>query len=362
MFSKEEEMYKPIAKWLKEEVGCRIVMYENDPRGYSPITFRHHKNWKVDVAGRKSWELHAIEAKVKFDSTSFAVAIHQAKYYQKAFNFVYICFPMDELHEKINTEEKMEFREMVRTECVKMNIGLISVDDMGHLEIEQDKDAKDIFVDDTKTNPNLDLRLYQQVMDQLSFHLTFPNYQSRALLVRDLVILVVTKNLILNESDLATKFESESEYVKFDTFKGQNFRKATVDDKGISTVNAAINLGLIVDDEDTGFLKATPLGEILVIISKDDELWNHMSLAVKAFFYSIIQQFDTIKWADEIIQIESEKGNDVPQDELKNTFTELLNIPLDEFVLHFAANSGIVPFKWVRGEDKWRYDENFLKE
>lgn len=207
MFKKESEMYVHLAKWLKNDNSCTIVLHENDPRGFPPITFRHHKNWKVDVAGRKSWKLHAIEAKVKFDSVSFALAIHQAKYYQNAFNFVYICFPMDELHEKINTVEKIRFREMVRTECVKMNIGLISVDDEGHVEIEKDKDAKSIFVDDKKTNPNLDLRLYQQVMDQFSFHLTFPNYKSRALLVRDLVILVVTNNLNLNELELAAKFE-----------------------------------------------------------------------------------------------------------------------------------------------------------
>lgn len=128
------------------------------------------------------------------------------------------------------------------------------------------------------------------------------------------------------------------------------------------TVNAAINLGLLIDDEHTGLLKATPLGELLVVISKEDEQWNQMSLGVKAVFYSIVQQFDIVMWADEIIQIESEKGNDVPQDKLKNTISEFLNIPWDESVLHFVANSGIVPFKWVRGEKKWKFDQKFLED
>lgn len=356
-------MYVPLSKWLKSELGCRLVRLENDPAGDPPIIFEHIKNWRVDVAGKNQFETYAIEAKHSTDYDSLIKALSQASVYQKAFNFVYICLPQSPHfatggRNYQNTKEK-ELVEMLDSECKKKNIGLLMLDDNGEVTYAEDGDAADMVVDKAIPNNDLKSKIYVKVLNQFLLRKQYSVLNSRALMVRDLVYLLSNLNSSVNAAQLGNAFETQANYASTNALDGQNLATVNVNGKGPDIVKSALELELISEDSKSGSIELNALGNSLVEVTNPTEHWDNLSSETKTFFYSILLQFDEIRLADKLIEAGSGLSTGLDDNILKILLDDFLIGEWETAIMHFATNSKTVPFEWNKKKKEWLYNKNF---
>lgn len=120
-FSKEEEMYPIIRKFLESEFGCKAV--EEKTR------FTLLKGWRIDVAGivkeNGTPRIISVEAKNGIGPYTVLQGISQAEMYQKVATIVYLAFPEEKIYHFRKRNEKDWNR--ITNLCKSKGIGILSV-------------------------------------------------------------------------------------------------------------------------------------------------------------------------------------------------------------------------------------------
>lgn len=120
-FSKEEEMYPIIRKFLESEFDCKAV--EEKTR------FTLLKGWRIDVAGivkeNGTPRIISVEAKNGIGPYTVLQGISQAEMYQKVATIVYLAFPEEKIYHFKKRNEKDWAR--ITNLCKSKGIGILSV-------------------------------------------------------------------------------------------------------------------------------------------------------------------------------------------------------------------------------------------